>query len=311
MVDPVEPEVPPAPAAAPASSETPIVESAVSAQADQAAAASPAPIAELPAVGAEVKPEPVAEPTLLDKFDEKKAEPKVEDKPAAEVKPEDKAAEPAKTEGESAAEVAAEPVAEVAAEPVAEAAALPEVDYFAAETGIKLPETITLDDTTRGELKTALDTFRADPIKGAQALIDMHAKQMADFAQLSVDNQWAVFRKMNEDSVNAVKADPIMGGAGHDTAMAQAAIARDNLASTAKPGTDRYQAELKEFNDDLRATGMGNRLSMLRFMHNAARYVREASLPPPNPKPPADIGKNPNQRGKALVYDNPTSQPTS
>jgi hypothetical protein len=46
-------------------------------------------------------------------------------------------------------------------------------------------------------------------------------------------------------------------------------------------------------------------------MHNAARFVREAALPPPNGKPPADIGKNPNGRKGALIYDNPTSQPTS
>lgn len=299
-----QPEAAPAPAPV---AESPIPEVAAPAQADQAEAHS-APAAEPSlAAGAEPAP-PTAEPTLLDKFDDKKAA------PAAEPEKKPDAAVEAKPAGEKPADADKVPEGEAAVEPVAEAAPLPEVDYFAAETGIKLPETIVLDDTTRGELKTALDTLRTNPIKGAQALVDMHAKQMADFAQQTeqkaVDNQWAAFRETKSNWVKEVMADPVLGGAGHDTAMAQVAVARDNLASTAKPGTPRYVAELKEFNDALRNTGAGDNPAILRFMHNAARFVREADLPPPNPKPPADLGKNPNAKKGALVYDNPTSQPT-
>jgi len=280
-----------------------------SAPPDPAAAASPAPAADAaPATGADAVPVEAAKPaedvdaTLLDKFDEKNKAP-AEAKPDEAAKPDDQpkpVEEPKPEDGK--------PVEEPPKED-AQANALVPVDYFAAETGIKLPETITMDDALKGEFTTALDLLRTDPLKGAQALVDLHNAQMVAYDEFKTQEQWRAFRETKAEWVKQVMADPILGGAGHDTAMAQVATARDMLASRAKPGSEQYARELAELNTALKVTGAGDNPAILRFMHNAARYVREASLPPPNPKPPADIGKNPNTRGKALMYDNPTSQP--
>lgn len=271
----------------------------VAAVAPASAVVPPAADAGAPPADASAEPSPTHEPTLLDKHDAKKA-------PPVEAKQEDKPAEPVKAE-EAKPEAEAKPADAV--ESVAPAPA--PIDYFAAETGIKIPETLKVDDTTRGELVTAFDAFRTDPVKGGQALLDMHNRVVADMAKQLQDDQWRVFRETNAEWNKQVMADPILGGAGHDTAMERVAIARDNFASAAKPGSAQYTKELAEFNDALRITGAGNHPAILRAFYNAAKYVREAAPPPTDGKPPKDIGKNPSGRKGALVYDNPTSNPSA
>lgn len=290
---PVDPVVALQPAPAPQATET-----AAPAQADQAPATT-APAAAVtppdPAAGAEAAP--THPPTLFDKPADKAPDKPAEEKPAeppkVEAKPEEKPA-PDKVDPEAPA------TEEAAPEPAP--AVLEPIDYFAADGGLVIPETLKLDDAMRGEVATVFEAFRADPKKGAQALLDLHAKQMGEFAKHVESEQWRVFREMGENEFKRIMADPVLGGAGHDTAMAKVFGVRDIVVSDAKPGTERYQRELDEFNTAMRISGAGNMLPIVRAFYNASKFVREASPPPPNALPPKDIGKAPGQKGK-LTYD--------
>jgi hypothetical protein len=286
---------------------------------------------ELALVGADAKPAPepvkAVEPaadapkldkTLLEKFDDDTAAKAAEDaKKAAEAAPkkDDKKAE-AKTEAKPVDEKAQKPgeKAKEAAKPAetkvdvkpAEAAKPEPVAYE-----YKLPDTLKMDDALKAEVHTAFDNFRADPVKGAQALIDLHAKTMTEYATNlaaeSLKNQFSVFNETCRNWEKQVLADPELGGAGHETAMGAVARARDLTISSAKPGTPRYTAERKEFDEFLRTTGAGSHPAFMRMLHNAARYIDEpqaGNQPLSDLKPPKGNGKAPGSR----MYDHPSSQ---
>lgn len=249
--------------------------------------ASPAPVVETPpapAAGAEpaaAAEVPASEPTLLEQHDAKAAEKKAE--PAKDPAAPAEAAKPveaAKPEGEPA--------------PVAE---LPKIDYFAPETGIKLPDTIKMDDGQRTQFVEAVDAFRKNPTGASlQPLIDMHNQAMTNFAEETLRNQRSAFYDTRKGWRDKVKADEVLGGAGYETAMASVAAVRDMLV----PEKDR-----KAFNEFLQVTGAGDNPEFLRMMHAGARFFKEASVPPPNPQPPADIGKAPKGQGKGKgLYTN-------
>lgn len=257
-------------------------------------AASPAaaPAANLEPVAAPVVVEPapeapaapVVEPTLLQKFDDEKAKaaPKAEDKP---VEP-PKVAEPAKPADPVAAE-APKPEADKPADPVVAAEPAAPVAYEYA-----LPDTIKLDDTAKGEFHAALDALRADPAKGAQGLIDLHNKSMQDYATGLAREQWTKFGETKKGWQTDVMADEELGGAGYETTMGAVARMRDMLVP---------EQRRDAFNQMLTITGVGDHPEFLRLLHNAARIYDEAPMPPPGPRPPADIGK-PQGRGLRGLY---------
>lgn len=263
-----------------------------------------APAAETPGSAAGVDTPP---PSLLEKFD---ADQKVAAAPPEEAKPADlaptdkpadaKPVEEPKTDAEPAA---VEEVPPVDAEP---AAALEPIDYF---EKLSIPETLKLDDAMKGDVVKALDAFRADPVAGAQGLIDLHNRTMTDFAEHMGREQHRVWNETRQGWVKEVMADPVLGGAGFQTAMGKVAQARDVFVSAHKPGTPAYEADRASFDQMLSITGVGDHPAMLRFLHNAQRYVREAAPPPPDPKPPKDIGKAPGRKGLGSIYTHPTSNP--
>jgi hypothetical protein len=293
----------------PASPQTP---EAVAApvQADLAAATDAAPAADVspPPPAADAQPklaaaEPV--PDLLDKFDDKaKADapvdaPKVEDKPAEAPKPEEKAAEAPKPDE-------APPEPEKA--PVEEPPKLDPIDWFAEEGGLKIPETLKLDDDTKPKLTAALETFRTDPTKGAQELIDLGNQAVTDAVTALHTQMWSDFSDTRRAWTEKVMADPELGGAGHETAMGRNARMRDMFVSRHAPETEAYKKDWAEFKEFMQVTGAGDHPAFHRMLQNVARKFDEATTPPPNPKPPADIGRKPGTKGK-LNYTHPTSQP--
>ena len=170
-----------------------------------------------------------------------------------------------------------------------------------------MPDTIKMDDTLRGEFHAALDGFRADPVKGAQPLIAMHEKAMQAFAEQTTRNQFDVFNKTKTNWEKQTMADPELGGAGHMTAMGAVARARDALVSSAPRGSEKYNADWKEFNEMLAVTGAGSHPAFLRMTHNAARYIDEpqaSQSPLTDLKPPKNNGRSPGSK----MYDHPTSQ---
>ncbi len=249
------------------------------------------------------------EPTALEKFDADKAAAAVEaaKKPAAEVKaepekpvvaadakPVEPAKDPAKAEVAKPDAAAAKPEDAKPAEP----AKLEPVVYE-----YKLPDTLKMDDALKGKTHSAFDAFRADPVKGAQALVDLHNEQMqafaTDYAAQTLENQQRAFAATRRQWQNEHRADPEIGGAGYDTALEAIARVRDIAVSSAKRGTPQYDADMKSFNDFLRITGAGDHPAFLKFVHNAARFVDE----PQYSSLPGDIKPAPgNGRGKRSLY---------
>lgn len=239
--------------------------------------------------------------SLLTKAGKPEAEsaPAESDKPAEAEKPAEAPAEkpaeaekPAVEEPQKPAEIEAEKSTELAP-----------IDYFAAETGVKIPETLTLDDAQRTELVGALDAFRADPAKGAQALVDLHVKGMTAYAEEYNRQQWESFETMKSDWEKATLADPVIGGSGHQAAMADAAYVRDTILARAK-------IDAKEWDRMCDITGLGNHPVFLKFVHAVRPFIGEPELPTMNGNPTHDNGRAPKQ-GKRIQYSHPTSQPQS
>jgi hypothetical protein len=88
-------------------------------------------------------------------------------------------------------------------------------------------------------------------------------------------------------------ADEELGGAGYNTTMGSIARMRDMFV----PENRR-----DEFESFLSTTGAGDHPGFLRMMHNLARVFDEAPMPPPGPRPPADIGKPPGGKGLRSLY---------
>jgi hypothetical protein len=286
-----EPKEEPAAPAAPAAS--PIAEPAVPAQADQAAAI-PAPAVEIvapAAAGAEpAKPDaPASEPTLLENFDTEKA--KAEPKPGAQAA---EAKVDAKPGDEKPAEIKP-------GEKSTEAApALPAVDYF---KDVKIPETIKVDDAQRAGVTGALDALRSGKVsEGVQQLFDLHEKTMQAYAKDLQRQQWVAFNETRKGWRTEVMADPVLGGAGHNTAMGAIARMRDLAVSDQKPGTPEYEAQRKEFETFLRVTGAGDHPAFLRMLHNFGRYFDEPPLPPEGARPPPNPGRPAGENRRARMY---------
>lgn len=259
-----------------------------------------APAAAVPDAAAATSDEPKREPTLLEKADaERKAKDEAKpaadakdaakDAPKADAKPDDKpAADAAKPEGDA-----------VKPEPP------PAVEYK-----YELPDTLKMDDAQKGEFKTVLDEFRADPVANAQKIIDFGAKAMSDFATQhaadTIKNQFKVFNETKQTWETKWLADTEIGGAGHQTAMQAIARARDNLISSARPGTKQYERDRAEFEEFIALTGAGSHPAFGRMLHNAARFIDEpqATSIPTDIKPPKGNGRPP----KGSMYSEESRQ---
>lgn len=275
----------------------PVAASPAAAPAAAPEAAPVAPAAE-PAAAAAEGAIPAPEPTLLQKFDAEQAakQPPEAPKPIeppkpAEAKPAAEGDKP-KAEGDKPAAEAAKPAAEGDKPAPAEAAAPAAPEPVAYEYA--LPESLTMDDALKGQFHTALDAFRADPAKGAQGLLDMHAQAMQSYADGLAREQHRVFGETRKGWQTEVMADEDLGGAGYQTTMGAIARMRDLLVPESRRGA---------FDQMLLVTGVGDHPEFLRLLHNAARIYDEAPMPPPGPRPPPDIGK-PQGRGLRGMYRN-------
>lgn len=262
----------------------------------------------VPAVAAEAPKElPTAQLTLLEAFDAPKAEPAVEVKaepakvdPEKPVEVEAKVEPEVKVEPEKPAEVKAEPE-----KPAVEAKPVEPVKPEPVEYKYETPENVVIDEKIKEAFHGALDAFRADPTN-PKPLLDLYAAKTAEFAAAQFEQQHKVFADTRAGWRTEVMADPEFGGAGYQTSMTAVARMRDRFASSAKPGTPKYAADMKAFNDMLHVTGGGDHPALIRYMHNVAQAFDEAALPPPNPKPVVDGGRAPGSKG-AGMYSNERS----
>lgn len=162
----------------------------------------------------------------------------------------------------------------------------------------ELPETIKLDDERRAALHGALDQFRADPEKGVQRLLDMHAEAMTTYAKEVAEEQRRAFYAYREEQRKAIMADPILGGAGFNTVKQAVARMRDLLVpeEMMKPRTNADGTpRLSELDEFLEYTGAGDHRVLWHILHNAARYLDEpqAAQQPTNIRPPKGHGRAP------------------
>ena len=272
--NPTDPTIPnPAetasPAGAPAASAAPIgVGDAIAAPAPAAGDAVAPPAANTP---------PALEPSLL------------EGVKAAEIPPAaDKAPDPAASEKKDAAGDAPKTDVEPPAEGEAPKVELPPVDYK-----FETPKGVSISTEQGNELKAALDAFRADPVKGTQGLIDLHAKAIQQYADQTLVRQYEVFNDTRKSWRGEVLADEQLGGSGHQTTMRAIARMRDRFVPE-----NRREA----FNTFMRVTGAGDHPEFLRLLHNVAGAFDEPTLPSPNPKPPPDLGRKPGASKTAILY---------
>lgn len=270
---------PPAPAPEPVAAAPAVPVAAPAAPAVEPVAAAPvekpaAPVEAPKPADAAAKPH-TETPTLLEgvaKPEEKPAEKPAEAKPGekpAEAKPGDKPAEAAKPEE------AAKPVE--AAAPVYE---------------LKLPETIKAEPVAMSELTKLFGDSKVAP-ETAQKIVDIGTAAMTRYAAHLQSEQHRVFGETRANWVKEVLADPVLGGAGHKTAMGAIARMRDQFVPA-----DKQTA----FNDFLRVTGAGDHPAFLHLLHNAARFFDEPGLPPANAKPSPANGRAPGRRGLRDIY---------
>ncbi len=156
-----------------------------------------------------------------------------------------------------------------------------------------LPEVLKMDEALKSTVHEALDAFRADPVKGAQGLLDLHAAEMQKYANGLLVKQYETFNDTRRGWVTEVMADPILGGAGHQTAMGAIARMRDQFVK---------EADRPAFEEFLRVTGAGDHPQFLKLLHNVSRAHDEPLLPPPNPKPTPNNGQPP-KKGMSSLYN--------
>jgi hypothetical protein len=229
-------------------------------------------------------------------------------KPDAPAPAEPAAAEPSpdapKPEGEKPTEPApavdpakpAEP-APVAAEPVKPQPL--KYENFTLPDEVKLPDGIQLDQKRVDEVGAIFAEHQVpEPI--ARSLLGKHVAAMNEFRAATVQNQHDVFAKWRADRRAEIMADPVLGGAGHQTAMARVARMRD-MVLTGK--TEAETTKLRnEFNEFARLTGAGDHPVFARMLYNfGAMFDEPAPAPiPANPAP--DRGGNA-KRGAAGRYN--------
>jgi hypothetical protein len=137
--------------------------------------------------------------------------------------------------------------------------------------------------------------------EAGQALIAMHAEEQRQFAEQTVARQWEAFAQTKSDWAKAAKDDPEIGGARFQTSMHLVAVARDRIL----PASGPVRAAFDKMLDD---TGVGNHPEFLRAWSRLGAMLSEPAPPPPAQKPPPDIGRKPNGRAFADIYNHPTSQ---
>ncbi len=166
-----------------------------------------------------------------------------------------------------------------------------------AYTDFSIPEGIEIKKEQLSEYTKLVGEHRL-PQETAQKLIDMHSSAMKNIADDISKNQWDVFNSTQKEWKSQVMADPEIGGAGHLTALAHIASARDTYV----PENDR-----SAFNEFLNVTGAGNHPAFLRMMYRISKDMKSPEPPKSQVSPVQDRGSKPATK-TAVLYNHPTSK---
>ena len=275
------PAAPATPAPVSSAAPAPVAVPAPAVETPPAPSTEPAPA---PAVDAPIQPERSRLSQLLDAS-----------KPAEQPKP--AATEPAK-EPAKAADATAPPAP---AEKIAWEYTVPETVPLDAEG--RLQAKVNFDDEARSRVNAMLDAFSTNPRDKAnqQALVDFHIDRLAEQNRQIADfnrNFWNDTRKQWRERW---AGDAEIGGSGIKTT--EAAIERVlDIAYRWKDTSAANLAFHRDVEEFFETTGAGDHPALGRIFARLARFMDESPPPPPNLKPPPDIGRAPGQRGRRLPY---------
>ena len=202
------------------------------------------------------------------------------------------------TETASLMEEVGKPVEKKAEEKPADKAAETPVAEAAKYEPFTLPEGVE-PDTRRIEAFTEIAAKHNLDQATAQSLVDLHTSTMAQFRDALLQQQHTTFAETRKGWVDKIKADPTLGGSGHETAKMAAARMRDLLVPEA------HRAEFAEF---MRVTGAGDHPALFRLLHNAARLFDEPAAPSMPARPVPDRGGNGKLPRTQTMYDHPSSR---
>ena len=161
----------------------------------------------------------------------------------------------------------------------------------------KWPETLTINDEQRTEFNSILDSFRADPVKGTQGLVDLHARLVNDAVQGAAKQlelrQYTTFNETRMDWRNQMAADEEIGGSAIKTSRTNAlAVINRFVDEKHRPGLESM----------LYVTGVGDHPEFVRILNRIGKFMREPGLPPANFNPVPDGGKNPGLSREQRLY---------
>lgn len=127
----------------------------------------------------------------------------------------------------------------------------------------KIPDGFTVSDEVKGELMSALNDPKLTPTERAQKLIDLHVKQQS--------GQMEAFKAFRQQSRDAVKSDPVIGG----EKLADSVKAADNaVVQIAKNPKFGGSDELYNgFVERLTMLGMGDDRFVIRFLTNVNKVL--------------------------------------
>jgi hypothetical protein len=178
-------------------------------------------------------------------------------------------------------------------EPKPEPEPEPELKYE-----FQIPEEIKLEPKGLETYTEVLREAKVPPEVG-QKLLNMYLDEVQKLNTSTLQAQHDAFNETRKSWQAQAMADPEIGGAGHQTAMAAIARMRDRFVP---------EAQKAEFNDFLRVTGAGDHPAFLKVLYNVARLLDEPRVPQQSGNPPPQP-KQPGQR-REVLYDHPTSQKT-
>jgi len=307
MVDPVAPIEPAAAAPSPSPAPVPPAAAPVASAPDSSAAVSApaapiapavetptaAPATPAPAVDAPVQPERSFLSKELDK--QKPAEPAPAPegaKPAADAsKPEVKPPDVAKPTEAPA--------------PIAWEYTVPETVPLNAEGTLQAK--VNFDDAARAKVNSMLEAFSAKPGDKAnqQALVDYHIDRLTEQNRQIADFNRNYWNDTRQQWRQRWASDPEIGGSGIETSKAAAARVLD-IAMRWNDTSPANKAFHRDVEEAFETTGIGDHPALGRILTRLARFMDESPPPPPNLKPPADIGKPP---GRGRLRDRYSNMP--
>lgn len=144
-----------------------------------------------------------------------------------------------------------------------------------------LPEGMTLDDAAVKPFNDLLVEAKVSQEVG-QRLVDMHLAEVARLHEIVTEQNRQSWTEARTKWIDAVKADPEIGGARFETAMHLCGDIIEQFG-----GTREQQDELRQV---LAMTGAGDHPAMIRLIHNVGKVLR-----PPQPvmanRPPLALSR--------------------